>query len=97
MADATLRFLKDPAFQLATRRRAYRYAKPMFWSNVGRLYLDFFDRSRLRQAHGERMDHRLAKQPPQRAARASRRLCWSTRNERLEARPALSKGVRGMR
>ena len=40
MADATLRFLNDTAFQLATRRRAYRYAKPMFWSNVGRQYLE---------------------------------------------------------
>ncbi|MCL4203903.1 MAG: glycosyltransferase family 4 protein [Pirellulaceae bacterium] len=44
LADATLRFLNDPAFQRATRRRAYRYAQSMFWSNVGRLYLDFFAR-----------------------------------------------------
>jgi glycosyltransferase involved in cell wall biosynthesis len=44
MADATLRFLNDPAFQLATRRRAYRYAQPMFWSNVGRRYLSLFRR-----------------------------------------------------
>jgi glycosyltransferase involved in cell wall biosynthesis len=44
LADAALRFLNDPAFQRATRRRAYRYAQAMFWSNVGRLYLDFFDR-----------------------------------------------------
>ncbi len=38
MADATLRFLNDAAFQLETRRRAYQYAKPMFWPNVGRQY-----------------------------------------------------------
>ena len=44
MADATLRFLNDTAFQLATRRLAYRYARPMFWSNVGRRYLDLFGR-----------------------------------------------------
>ncbi|MCY2994286.1 MAG: glycosyltransferase family 4 protein [Planctomycetota bacterium] len=44
MADASLRFLNDTAFQQATRRKAYRYAKPMFWSNVGRRYLDFFGR-----------------------------------------------------
>jgi glycosyltransferase involved in cell wall biosynthesis len=43
MADAALRFLGDAAFQVETRRRAYHYAKPMFWLNVGRKYLDFFD------------------------------------------------------
>ena len=42
MADATLRFLSDAAFQVETRRRAYHYAKPMFWPNVGRQYLEFF-------------------------------------------------------
>ena len=42
MADATLRFLMEPAFQRETRRRAYRYAKPMFWPNVGRKYLQCF-------------------------------------------------------
>ncbi len=42
MADATLRFLSDTAFQVETRRRAYQYAKPMFWPNVGRQYLQFF-------------------------------------------------------
>ena len=44
MADATLRFLTDPVFQMETRRKAYRYAKPMFWPNVGQRYLDFFTR-----------------------------------------------------
>jgi polysaccharide biosynthesis protein PslF len=43
MADATLRFLSDTAFQVETRRRAYQYAKPMFWPNVGRRYLEFFE------------------------------------------------------
>ncbi len=42
MADATIRFLMDTAFQEETRRRAYRYAKAMFWPNVGRQYLDLF-------------------------------------------------------
>ncbi len=42
MAEAALRFINDTSFQLETRRRAYRYARPMFWPNVGRLYLDFF-------------------------------------------------------
>ena len=44
MADATLRFLTDPVFQMETRRRAYRYATPMFWPNVGLRYLEFFTR-----------------------------------------------------
>jgi polysaccharide biosynthesis protein PslF len=43
MAEATLRFLGDAGFQARTRRRAYRYASPMFWPNVGRRYLEFFD------------------------------------------------------
>ena len=28
MADATLRFLGDPAFRVETRRKAYEYARP---------------------------------------------------------------------
>lgn len=44
MADATLRFLSDPVFQSETRHRAYQYAKPMFWPNVGRQYLQLFNR-----------------------------------------------------
>ena len=44
MADATLRFLGDTAFRVQTRRRAYRYAKPMFWPNVGQQYVEVFDR-----------------------------------------------------
>jgi polysaccharide biosynthesis protein PslF len=43
MADAAIRFLADTAFRIRTRRRAYRYAKPMFWPNVGQQYLDVFD------------------------------------------------------
>ncbi len=72
MADATLRFLRDTAFQVETRRRAYQYAKPMFWPNVGRQYLELFDqvatenetsRQRLyRQAFPAPSDRRLPSQ-----------------------------------
>jgi glycosyltransferase involved in cell wall biosynthesis len=43
LAKATLRLLTDKAFSAETRRRAFQYAKPMFWPNVGRQYLDFFE------------------------------------------------------
>jgi glycosyltransferase involved in cell wall biosynthesis len=42
MAEATLRLLTDAELLAQTRRRAYQCARPMFWSNVGRQYLDFF-------------------------------------------------------
>jgi glycosyltransferase involved in cell wall biosynthesis len=42
LAEATLRFLNDPAFQAEAGHRAYSYAKLMFWPNVGRQYLDCF-------------------------------------------------------
>jgi glycosyltransferase involved in cell wall biosynthesis len=42
LAGATLRFLRDTVFRLETKRRAYEYAKPMFWPHVGRQYLDLF-------------------------------------------------------
>lgn len=42
LAEATLRFLSDSVFRVETQRRAYEYAKPMLWPNVGRQYLDFF-------------------------------------------------------
>ena len=43
MGEATLRYLREPAFQAETRRRAYEYTRPMFWPNVGRQYLELFN------------------------------------------------------
>lgn len=42
LAEATLRFLTDATLRVEIRRRAYQYARPMFWPNVGRQYLEFF-------------------------------------------------------
>jgi polysaccharide biosynthesis protein PslF len=42
LAEATLRYLSDSEFQFETRCKAYEYARPMSWSNVGRNYLELF-------------------------------------------------------
>ena len=80
MADATLRFLTDPAFQMETRRKAYRYAKPMFWPNVGLRYLEFFTRAVLA--------HETVVAPPYRRASVHRgerspRLCVFARENQI--------------
>jgi glycosyltransferase involved in cell wall biosynthesis len=46
MANATVRLLTDSGLLAETRKRAYQYAKPMFWPNVGREYLELFAMSR---------------------------------------------------
>jgi glycosyltransferase involved in cell wall biosynthesis len=45
LAAATLRYLQDLPFQMETRRRAYEYARPMHWPNVGRRYQELFRRA----------------------------------------------------
>jgi glycosyltransferase involved in cell wall biosynthesis len=42
LAEATIRFLTDEPFRASTRLKAYEYAKPMVWSNVGQCYLKLF-------------------------------------------------------
>ena len=43
LADATIRYLTDAPFRAETRRKAYEYAKPMAWPNVGQRYLELFN------------------------------------------------------
>jgi glycosyltransferase involved in cell wall biosynthesis len=42
LADATIRYLTDEVFRTETRSKAYQYAKPMAWTNVGRRYQQVF-------------------------------------------------------
>ena len=43
LATAVLRFLSDVGFRLEAQKSSYEYARPMFWPNVGRQYLSFFE------------------------------------------------------
>jgi glycosyltransferase involved in cell wall biosynthesis len=64
MADATLRFLSDADFRTRTRRRAYRYARPMFWPNVGQQYLDVFEQAAADNRTSQQWLDRIAASPP---------------------------------
>jgi glycosyltransferase involved in cell wall biosynthesis len=64
MAEATLRYLSEPAFQAETRRRAYEYARPMFWPNVGRQYLECFDEVAATRERKLNWFHRMATATP---------------------------------
>jgi glycosyltransferase involved in cell wall biosynthesis len=43
LAESTIRFLTNEELRLATRARAYEYARPMFWPNVGQRYWECFN------------------------------------------------------
>jgi glycosyltransferase involved in cell wall biosynthesis len=56
LADAAIRYLNDEPFRAATRSKAYEYAKPMAWANVGRRYLRLFGNAlRFDRAHPKRI------------------------------------------
>ena len=57
LAEAVVRFLKDDAFRIETGRRAKAYARPMFWPNVARQYLEVFDQ--VAAASEQRLEHRF--------------------------------------
>jgi glycosyltransferase involved in cell wall biosynthesis len=45
LAEATIRYLLDEPFRTETRYKAYEYAQPMAWTNVGKRYLRLFERA----------------------------------------------------
>ena len=63
LAAATIRYLQDAPFRAETRRKAYEYAKPMAWPNVGRQYLELY--RRVKRANGSNWD-----QPARQAIRS---------------------------
>ena len=74
-----LRFFNDVAFQVETRRKAYKYAQPMFWPNVGRQYLEFFEQVAADSDMSRQWPYRNA---PSASARTSPTQC-SRQNPRL--------------
>ena len=63
MSEATLRLLLDPILLNETRQLAYQYAKPMFWPNVGRRYLNVFARA-IKQIESKRVPKLHMYDPP---------------------------------
>ena len=64
LADATIRYLQDAPFRAATRLKAYEYAKPMAWPNVGRRYLELYRRVKHSDESNRNQPARQAIHPP---------------------------------
>jgi glycosyltransferase involved in cell wall biosynthesis len=61
LADSITRLFSDEALRTRTRRRAYAYAIPMRWPNVGREYLRFFNE--IASGSGVGQDHHMLAAP----------------------------------
>jgi hypothetical protein len=72
LAEATLRFLSDAELRTAAGRRAFAYAAPMRWPNVGREYMHFFREAAV--AHQPLRIRRAAPQTVPRMGRSGRML-----------------------
>ena len=90
MADATLRFFSDVPFQVETRRRAYQYAKPMFWPNVGRQYLELFGQIASENETSRQWLDRKASSTPGGQRRASDPRAWRHLMNALNARDPIA-------
>ena len=63
LAAATIRYLQDAPFRAETRRKAYEYAKPMAWHDVGRSYLELYRRVKRADESNRNQPARQAIQP----------------------------------
>jgi glycosyltransferase involved in cell wall biosynthesis len=61
LADSITQLFSDEALRTRTRRRAYAYAIPMRWPNVGREYLRFFNE--IASGSGVGQDHHMLAAP----------------------------------
>jgi glycosyltransferase involved in cell wall biosynthesis len=93
LADATLRFLTDRALRIETRRRAYEYAKPMRWPNVGSRYLKFFESVVSGQSRPERAYRKVNRWSASRSSLSRVTAAFARREENADAGSEWSSGA----